>query len=468
MAILKDRAFLGVVVSLLLLLTAEAWSAEPRFFGIRTSLTAPGDVLIAYDADGQPVSTSSLGELTGLRLVSNDSHLFTIGSTDATGAAIYRMAINNAGGFEWFSGYDNRRLDYFETGENGNFYQANVPSNHAAIKRFDSSGQQLSETVLVDIWYEWLLGFDLDADGDIYAIRERPSWDPGPGNASLRRYSPSGTFISDAIIPFAFAWLVTIDELNQRLYLGDQQGSIGVYDISQQQPELIDTWVLPGMSVLLDMSFDSLTGHVLVAGIGGILEVDADGSSLIRNSDFGTFYTGVTALPFPSGMGADFNGDGDLDQVDLDAMSRAVTAGADPLAFDLSGDGLVTNADLDAWMAIASSQNLPSGQTYQPGDANLDGFVDGGDFSVWNQNKFTRLAAWSKGDFNGDGFIDGQDFIVWNKNKSITGASLVVGNSSAVPEPISCAIWFTGGFLHIRQHRRRRGCRKAGHAKESL
>jgi hypothetical protein len=51
------------------------------------------------------------------------------------------------------------------------------------------------------------------------------------------------------------------------------------------------------------------------------------------------------------------------------------------------------------------------------GDANLDGFVDGLDFIIWNDHKFTAEAAWCAGDFNADGFVDGQDFIVWNANK---------------------------------------------------
>ena len=61
--------------------------------------------------------------------------------------------------------------------------------------------------------------------------------------------------------------------------------------------------------------------------------------------------------------------------------------------------------------------NLPSGNAYLLGDANLDGVVDGQDFIIWNANKFTFTSAWSQGDFNADGTTDGQDFVIWNMFK---------------------------------------------------
>ncbi len=55
--------------------------------------------------------------------------------------------------------------------------------------------------------------------------------------------------------------------------------------------------------------------------------------------------------------------------------------------------------------------------TYLPGDANLDGFVDGSDFNIWNANKFQATGGWSRGDFNVDRVIDGSDFNIWNSYK---------------------------------------------------
>ena len=66
-----------------------------------------------------------------------------------------------------------------------------------------------------------------------------------------------------------------------------------------------------------------------------------------------------------------------------------------------------------------------------PGDATLDGVVDGSDFNRWNSNKFTTGATWEHGDFNCDGSVDGSDFNAWNANKF---SSL---DLATIPEPSS-------------------------------
>ena len=57
-----------------------------------------------------------------------------------------------------------------------------------------------------------------------------------------------------------------------------------------------------------------------------------------------------------------------------------IAAGTNDSAFDMTGDGNVDMDDLDAWLAEAGEANLGPGQSYQYGDANLDGIVDGADF----------------------------------------------------------------------------------------
>ncbi len=53
-----------------------------------------------------------------------------------------------------------------------------------------------------------------------------------------------------------------------------------------------------------------------------------------------------------------------------------------------------------------------------PGDANLDGRVDGLDFNIWNANKFgPGIKVWTDADFNGDKVTDGGDFNIWNDNR---------------------------------------------------
>ncbi len=118
--------------------------------------------------------------------------------------------------------------------------------------------------------------------------------------------------------------------------------------------------------------------------------------------------------PFQDG---DFNHDGNFDCLDVDDLVANIAGQSGDLDYDLDHNGLLNTADLGVWLSIAGANNLPSGNPFLPGDANLDGLVDGSDFSIWNSNKFTIDTGWCGGDFNADGVTDGGDFGIWNSNK---------------------------------------------------
>ncbi len=139
----------------------------------------------------------------------------------------------------------------------------------------------------------------------------------------------------------------------------------------------------------------------------------------------------------------DFDGNGFYECSDIDALTAAIVAvkngsQADTM-FDLTGDGNVTNADLDAWLMEAGAAGLTSGGPVLYGDANLDGTVDGQDFLAWNTNKFTSTSAWCDGDFNADGTVDGSDFLIWNASK-FTTADQIARPSLQVPYAAPAAI----------------------------
>lgn len=123
-------------------------------------------------------------------------------------------------------------------------------------------------------------------------------------------------------------------------------------------------------------------------------------------------------------LSGDFNGDGILGLADVDLLVENIAIGPPQALFDISGDGNVNQTDLDLWLQLAGAANLPSGNPYLKGDANLDGVVDGLDFVEWNANKFTNVAAWSAGDFTADGIVDGLDFVLWNENKFNSASNL--------------------------------------------
>jgi hypothetical protein len=146
---------------------------------------------------------------------------------------------------------------------------------------------------------------------------------------------------------------------------------------------------------------------------------------------------GDVASPGVFGMttvSGDFNNDGMYDCQDINALTAEIAAGTNGPTFDLTGDGAVNLLDRDAWLAEAGENNLGAGRAYRLGDANLDSFVDGSDFGIWNSNKFTSATAWCLGNFNADSFVDGSDFGVWNSNK-FTSA-----DGAAVPEPTGSAL----------------------------
>ncbi len=136
---------------------------------------------------------------------------------------------------------------------------------------------------------------------------------------------------------------------------------------------------------------------------------DGDGN-LTARIDIGAFEVQDTSID------GDFNDDGIYDCLDINALVAEIATGSNNPAYDLTGDKLVNLADRDAWLAEAAAFNgLAS--PYKLGDADLDGWVDGNDFIVWNAHKFTKLPAWCSGDFTADGLVDGLDFMAWNVNR---------------------------------------------------
>ena len=134
----------------------------------------------------------------------------------------------------------------------------------------------------------------------------------------------------------------------------------------------------------------------------------------------------------------DFNSDGRLDVLDIDALVYAIANESSNSQYDLNNDNVLDLQDRDEWLAIAGDRNWTPGFVYPLGDANLDTVVTVSDWNLWNQNKFTEVAAWSHGDFNADGFIDASDLNIWNSHK--------FNANSVVPEP-SIRVFLLGILL---------------------
>ena len=103
------------------------------------------------------------------------------------------------------------------------------------------------------------------------------------------------------------------------------------------------------------------------------------------------------------------------------------------------------------------------------GDANLDGHVDGSDYSRIDSGYLSRLTGWYNGDFNYDGVVNGSDYTLIDNAFNTQGASLaalissqpasataeavVRTDLSAIPEPtgLSLAAAAAAGLLGRRR-----------------
>ena len=102
----------------------------------------------------------------------------------------------------------------------------------------------------------------------------------------------------------------------------------------------------------------------------------------------------------------DFSEDGALDSQDIDLLSAVVRTQTHEIEYDLTGDGLVTEADRAFWVGQLA-------YTYF-GDANLDGEFNSVDFvRVFQAGKYETgdVAGWGEGDWDGSGSFATSDFV---------------------------------------------------------
>ncbi len=112
------------------------------------------------------------------------------------------------------------------------------------------------------------------------------------------------------------------------------------------------------------------------------------------------------------------------------------------------------------------------------GDVNLDGAIDGSDYSVVDASYLaenfsggvatTPISGWGNGDFNYDGVVDGSDYTLMDNAfnqqglslgvnpaaQLATSTALVAGGSAVVPEPTTLGLLAIGGAALLGRRRR--------------
>ena len=142
----------------------------------------------------------------------------------------------------------------------------------------------------------------------------------------------------------------------------------------------------------------------------------------------------------PATQTADFNMDGGVDVLDINALFGVIRGDGTDLWYDLTADGLVNSGDTDKLIR----QIL--GREY--GDANLDGRVDGLDYVEWSLHYQMTGLGWEEGDFNGDTIADGLDYNVWSMYYQGAEAAGV-----PVPEPAALVLLPAGALALLVRRR---------------
>ena len=143
-------------------------------------------------------------------------------------------------------------------------------------------------------------------------------------------------------------------------------------------------------------------------GMSNFLETGLDGVDLGNFAGDQFFVIGDT----PPGLRGDFDDNGVLEAADIVALQ----GNFGDAAFDLTGDGDASQADVVEWITAADIYN-----SFQ-GDATLDGNVNLADFAVLGQNfGATSGKDYTTGDFTSDGAVNLADFAVLGQNFGNTG-----------------------------------------------
>lgn len=145
--------------------------------------------------------------------------------------------------------------------------------------------------------------------------------------------------------------------------------------------------------------------------------ISADGNTIVGNGS-----NGAWIVELGTRTRGDFNGDGNVNLIDIDLLSNSVAANVYQPSLDINADGQLNSTDLRSLLVLSGTL---------PGDTNLDGRVSFVDFLTLSQNFGRETTSWSSGDFDSNARVEFPDFTILSSSFGLQRGAGVV----SVPEP---------------------------------
>jgi hypothetical protein len=210
------------------------------------------------------------------------------------------------------------------------------------------------------------------------------------------------------------------------------------------------------------------SGSTIPVGGGGTVTLGTTTSpnpdvKINDNGDYATVYADYPP-PGPGTQakgklifdGVDIGDTGTLIDTDGDGIPDTALASVNPGRGVTVGD-LQSNGTIDVYFfgsISGSSANILLRDRILIGDANLDGKIDGSDYSRIDNGFLQHLTGWYNGDFNHDGVVNGSDYTLIDNEfntQPANGAAQIAGElatptneiaaATSVPEPASLAFF---------------------------